>query len=162
MRPSTTALPPSHITISTPTPETSPISGQDTDWIRARAMLRVRYSALRRSNSATSRPSMVYARTTGMPVRFSWTFAESAPSCSCTAVERSSTSWWKRLAMITSAGNGAIANRVSHRSMSHMAVSAPPKASVVPMSITVPNPASTRRVEMSLDTRDIRSPVRCR
>jgi hypothetical protein len=40
MRPSTTALPPSHSTISAPTPEIRPISGQDTDWMRASARVR--------------------------------------------------------------------------------------------------------------------------
>ncbi len=160
MRPSTTALPPSQRTIRAPTPETSPISGHDTDWTRARARLRVRYSALSRANSAISRSSMVYARTTAMPVRFSWALAESAPSCSCTAVERTSTSWLKRLAITTRPGNGAIANRVSHGSIIHMAPSVPANANRVPISITLPKPASARRAEMSLEARDIRSPVR--
>ncbi len=44
-----------------------------------------------------------------MPLRFSCTRADTTPSCACTAVERASTVWLKRLAISTSAGNGTMA-----------------------------------------------------
>ena len=50
---------------------------------------------------------------------------------------------------------------MSHGSISHMAVSVPTKASVVPDIMTVPKPASWRTAETSLDARDMRSPTRC-
>jgi hypothetical protein len=54
-----------------------------------------------------------------------------------------------------------MANRVSHGSIVHIAASAPAKASSVPTIITLPKPDRARSVEMSLEARDIRSPVRC-
>ena len=162
MRPSTTALPPSQSTISAPTPETSPISGQDTAWVRARRTLRARYSALSRSNSAIS-PRL---HRVGAHHRHA---AEVLLHLGGERAELLLHRGGAHLRVVVKAlGDEHERGERRHREQGEPRIDEPhggeraPEGERGPISITVPKPASARRVEMSLDARDIRSPVRCR
>ena len=60
-------------------------SGEKMPCVRVWRRTRARCSWFSRPNSATSRGASVYARTTGIPLRFSWVLFARRASCSWTA-----------------------------------------------------------------------------
>ena len=149
MRPSMTALPPIQSTVSVPKPAMSPMSGANCASTRASARLRRTYSSFDSANEPIACGSIVYARTTVIPARYSCTRAERTPSCVWTASLRSCTVALKRRTRKMSSGYGDMAQSVSQGSTAIIAARAPTNVNTVPLKLGAPGTGTLGRSSLN-------------